>query len=121
MSDDAEQASASDRRRHARVPAPVAVDVVIGGDAVSVARVVDVSVGGVLVELFPGQAPPALAAHGSAVVRHGDAVVTRGARVVRVRWGGRERGVAVPAAVALVFDDSDDDAAARLEALLASG
>ena len=103
------------RRRHARVPVEVALELVIDGAPVVVARVVDASPGGALVEVA---SPPPLSATGRAVLRRGDASVERHARVVRIRWGGRDRGERVKPAVALVFDDADQDAAARLEALL---
>jgi hypothetical protein len=63
-------------------------------------------------------APPALNTRGTATITKGGASVERKARVIRVRWKGREKGAALPAALALVFDDSDDDAAAKLEEML---
>lgn len=86
--------------------------------AVPIARVVDVSAGGVLLELPPGIDPPALHAAGLAQLTRGAAYLERHARVVRVRWSGRDKGVVVPAAVALSFDDADLEAATRWERMI---
>ena len=96
----------------------MAVDLFLEGVNVTVVRVVDASTGGVLLELPFDREPPRLSSRGIATLRRGNDVVERGARVVRVRWGGREKGVRVPPAIALVFEDADADAAARLEAML---
>ena len=82
-----------DRRRHARGPAPVAATLVIAppwGAAVPVSRVVDVSIGGVLLELPMGIQPPPLGASGTAQLTRGPSILERHARVVRVRWRGPE-------------------------------
>jgi hypothetical protein len=84
------------------------------------ARVIDVSVGGALVEIGRGLTVPALHTSCRALLERDGVTVARGARVVRLRLAGRERGVPVDAAVALVFDDGDDDAARTLERWLST-
>lgn len=100
------------RRRHARAPALVEIAL----SAAAVVRVIDVSIGGAFVEV--GGEPPALSSRCRCTVRRGDVVIERDARVVRIRWGGRERGAPIPPAVAVVFDEVDAESVARLEALL---
>jgi hypothetical protein len=114
MSDDGD---GRDRRRHARGPAPVAATLIIGS-AVPVARVIDVSIGGVLLELPMGIEPPRLGASGTAQLTRGPSILERHARVVRVRWRGREKGKQLPPAVALAFDDADLEAARRWERMI---
>ncbi len=106
-----------DRRRHVRGPAPVAATLVIG-EPVPVARVVDVSIGGVLLELPMGIEPPRLGAAGTAQLTRGPSILERHARVVRVRWLGRDKGRVMSPAVALVFDDADLEAAGRWERMI---
>ena len=103
-----------ERRKHERKPAPVAALLVVGGVPVPIARVIDVSVGGVLLELPMGVDPPALHAAGFAQLTRGDSSLQRHGRVVRVRWGGKDRGEAV----ALSFDDADLPAATRWERMI---
>lgn len=108
-----------DRRKHVRGSAPVAAALVVGGaGAVPVARVVDVSIGGLLLELPMGIEPPALGASGTAQLTRGSSILERHARVVRVRWLGRDKGKVMPPAVALAFDDADLDAARRWERMI---
>ena len=106
-----------DRRRHARSRSAVRVHIEVEGATLAVTRVADLSAGGALVEVEPGSALPALGARVQARLVRDDRAITRGARVVRLRWTGRERGVPMPPAVALVFDDGDAMAAARLAEL----
>lgn len=110
-----------DRRRHGRGNAPVSATLVIGeapGRPVPIARVVDVSAGGVLVELPMGTEPPSLHASGTAVLASGTSAVQRHARVVRVRFGGSDKGKPMAPALALAFDDADLDAAIRWQRML---
>lgn len=107
-----------ERRRHARSTLQLRATIDVQGAKLAAARVVDLSAGGVLIEVEPDVALPALGAHALAHLARGDRSVTRGARVVRLRWAGRELGVAIPRAVALVFDDGDATAASRLAVLL---
>ena len=106
-----------DRRKHARGPAPVAATLLIGAP-VPVARVVDVSIGGMLLELPMGIDPPRLGTSGTAQLTRGPSILVRHARVVRVRWLGRDKGKVMPPAVALVFDDADLEAARRWERMI---
>jgi hypothetical protein len=104
------------RRRHARAPALVEVALAMGGAPIPVARVIDASIGGAFLEVR-GE-PPALWSRCRCTVKRGDIVLERDARVVRIRWGGRDRGAPIGPAVALVFDEVDAESTARLEALL---
>ena len=108
------------RRRHERerVAADVVVSLYANGAAVPIARVIDASLGGALLEIARDTAPPALSSTCRCMVSRGATSIERGARVVRIRWGGRERGEPVLPAVALVFDDADADAAQKLDTLL---
>lgn len=90
----------------------------LDGASLAVTRVLDVSAGGALFEVAADAVLPALGARASVVLTRGDHRAERSAHVVRVRWGGRERGAPLPPAVALVFDDGDAEAATRLERLL---
>jgi hypothetical protein len=99
--------SDDDRRRFARSQAAADIAIVVDGVMLKTARVVDVSLGGALVELDVGVSPPTLGAAARATVKRNGAEVERHARVVRVRWGGRERGKVVPAAVAFAFEDPE--------------
>lgn len=107
-----------ERRRHARSSLRLRATIDVQGANLAATRVVDLSAGGALIEVEPGAALPALGARVLAHLAQGDRSVTRGARVVRLRWTGRELGVAVPPAVALVFDDGDATAASQLAAFL---
>ena len=118
-----------DRRKYARGPAPVSATLVMSratderlpvnaGNPVPIARVIDVSAGGVLLELPMGIEPPALHASGFAQLTRGASYLERHARVVRVRWGGRDKGVPMAPAVALSFDDADLEAATRWERMI---
>jgi hypothetical protein len=106
-----------DRRRHFRQPGLVACTLVIG-EPVPVARLIDVSVGGVLLELPRGFLPPALHASGTALLTCGASSLQRHAKVVRVRWSGREKGEPTPPAIALSFDDADLETAMRWERMI---
>lgn len=118
-----------DRRKYARGPAPVSATLVMSrasdarapmntGIPVPIARVIDVSAGGVLLELPMGIEPPALHASGFAQLTRGASYLERHARVVRVRWGGRDKGKFMAPAVALSFDDADLEAATRWERMI---
>lgn len=111
----------NERRRHARRPAHASVELLLSPPPGPVS-LVDVSFGGLFVELAgpdPARhAVPALATRGRVQIRQGDVVVERRVRVVRIRWGGRERGQPVPPGLALAFEDLDDEKAALFEALL---
>ena len=98
-------AEASAARLNAGIPVPIA-------------RVLDVSAGGVLLELPMGIEPPALHASGFAQLTRGASYLERHARVVRVRWGGRDKGKSMAPAVALSFDDADFEAATRWERMI---
>lgn len=107
----------SDRRRHARAPTQLSVALVIGAP-VAIARVIDVSAGGGLLELPLGVEPPPLHAAGFAQLTRGETTLQRHGRVVRVRYAGRHRGAPMPAAIALAFDDADLDAAMQWEHIM---
>ncbi|HEY4223230.1 MAG TPA: PilZ domain-containing protein [Myxococcota bacterium] len=94
------------------------MELYIAGAEVSIARVIDASMGGAYLELRSGRDPPALSSRGTAVLRRAGDVVERAVRVVRVRWRGRERGEPVPPAVALVFEEQDEAALTRIDQLL---
>lgn len=105
-----------DRRRHARTAAAqVDVVLIVEGNARAAGLaddvVQDVSQGGLFVSCAD---PPRLGQRLVVRARAPDGRTAEvAARVVRVRWGGRRDGQAVPAGVALSFDD-DGDARARL-------
>jgi len=89
----------ADRRSHVRDPQGSVAEIDFGGVTTSSGRIVDISPTGALVELPHGTLPPALGAEG--VVR--SASIQARARVVRVRFVGRERGQQLPPAIALSF------------------
>ncbi|MBI1948678.1 MAG: PilZ domain-containing protein [Deltaproteobacteria bacterium] len=99
-----------ERRRHARSGSVVSARLEVLGAALAVARIVDLSAGGALVEIDAGTAPPPLGARARATLLRGGRSIVREGRVVRVRWTGRDRGQPLPPAVALVFDDGEDAA-----------
>lgn len=107
-----------DRRRHVRSSSGVSARLEVQGAALPVTRIVDLSAGGVLVEIEQGCMPPALGARAHATLARGQRSIARSARVVRVRWAGRERGRPMAPAIALVFDDGDAAAHASLLELL---
>jgi hypothetical protein len=107
-----------ERRRHRRQDPPVQGRLVVRDCAQGAARVLDLSLGGALVELPAGSTLPAMGARGQLWLTRGARTVMRGARVVRVRFSGREQGQPLPPAVALVFDDGDAGAAALLAGLI---
>jgi hypothetical protein len=112
--------SEPDRRRHERSRgAALALDLVVGAELVGGARLVDVSRGGLLVELPMGASPPALHARARATLKRDGVVVERPVRVVRIRWAGRASGASLPPALALVFDDPDSAAAASFASMIA--
>lgn len=106
-----------DRRKHARGSTPVSATLVIG-QSIPIARVIDVSAGGVLLELPLAVDPPPLHAAGMVELTRGESLVMRHARVVRVRFMGRHKGAPMAAAVALAFDDADLDAAMQWERIM---
>lgn len=108
-----------ERRRHARSSPQVQAALELNGSTLRSTRVLDLSPGGALVEVGAGVALPPLGAKGQVRLWRGERTIVRGARVVRVRFTGRERGVPLPPAVALVFDDGDAVATA-MAALLAT-
>jgi hypothetical protein len=107
-----------DRRRHTRSSSGLVAHVELAGAPLAIARLLDVSPGGAMLEMSPGAPRAGSGARALTRLVRGDRVVMRGARVVRLRWSGRERGRPVPPAVALVFDDGDTAAALRLAELL---
>jgi hypothetical protein len=111
------------RRRHFRLPTRMSVKLVLANNDViegAAARMIDVSVGGALVEIARTTSIPPLHAVCRAVLERDGTTITRHARVVRVRLAGREKGARIEPAVALVFDDGDDEAARTLEKLIAA-
>jgi hypothetical protein len=101
----------SNRRRHHRARDLAGVPVSLGGTAAQVTRVVDVSLGGALLEI---DRPVAL--RDRVVVMVG--AVARAGRVVRIRWCGRERGAQMPMACAVMFDEGDQAGVDALAAVL---
>ena len=108
----------SERRRHARSSSGVSATLEIHGAGLPVTRIVDLSAGGALLEGAQDVALPALGARARATLARGQRSIARGARVVRVRWAGRDRGRRMAPAIALVFDDGDALAHASLLELL---
>jgi hypothetical protein len=105
-----------DRRRHARA-APVARAELLleGASSIPVDEVLDASAGGLLVACA---APPRLGTALIVRVRCDDGrTASARAHVVRVVWGGRDRGRPVRAGAALAFLD-DHDARVAVLALL---
>ena len=116
--------SEGERRRHPRrvVGVEARVELIDGGGPPTLTgAVVDVSAGGVLLELPPGASPPPLGVRARITLVRDAQAVLRGARVVRLRLAGRARGHPLPRTCAWVFDDGDEDAARRLARLLAAG
>lgn len=126
MTDAPAGAPPQDRRRHARTsagPAPrgtvVFVDLLVEGTARAAGLaddvVQDASHGGLFVHC---EEPPRLGQRLLVRARTDDGRQAQvAARVVRVRWGGRRDGRALPAGVALSFDD-EGPARARFQELI---
>ncbi len=100
------------RRKHPRIPAARAARLVVAGVGCDV-DVKDVSAGGCFVDV------DAALDLGAAVTVSVDGVDLAG-RVVRVRRGGKDRGVAVVRGVAVEFVDVDECAIAALLRAVAS-
>lgn len=113
------EGSGRERRKHARRPALIMVTLVIGKH-VPIARLIDVSVGGVLLELPLGTEPPTMHASGTALLTCRASSLQRHAMVVRVRWVGRDKGKPMPPAIALSFTDADLEAATRWERMISA-
>lgn len=75
----------------------------MGGGIFAPARLLDISAGGLLLELRHSVTPPALGTMVTIRLRREPSLIEQRGRVVRVRWRGRDRGALLPSAIAVVF------------------
>jgi hypothetical protein len=106
-----------DRRRHPRLAAGVSARVE-GARGALTGVVIDVSVGGVLLELASPADVPALGARARIMLERDGQSITRDGRVVRLRLAGRDCGRPMSRACAWVFDDGDEDAERHLARMI---
>lgn len=110
-------AAHGDRRRHPRLAAGVSARIE-GARGLWAGVVVDVSVGGVLLEVASPADLPALGARARIMLERDGQSVTRNGRAVRLRLAGRDCGRPMARACAWVFDDGDEDAERHLARMI---
>ena len=106
-----------DRRRHPRLAAGVSARVE-GARGVLSGVVIDVSIGGVLLEVATAADVPALGARARIMLERDGQSVARNGRVVRLRLAGRDCGRPMARACAWVFDDGDEAAEHQLARMI---